>query len=143
MKRRAFISLLGGAAVWPVCAQAQQATVPVVGFLKRGIAEAVRAQPERISAGAEASGYVDGQNVTIEYRWAEGHYDRLPELAADLVRRHVAVIVANTPAAPVAKAATSTIPVVFLTGDDPVANGLVASLNRPDANLAGVGVTGP
>jgi putative tryptophan/tyrosine transport system substrate-binding protein len=141
--RRAFVATLGGAAaalLRPRAARAQQPALPVVGFLSPGSADSNGYTVDWTRRGLAEVGYVEGRNVTIEYRWAEGHYDRLPELAAELAHRRVDVIVAAGSDAPAlaAKAVTSTIPIVFQTGADPIADGLVASMNRPGGNVTGV-----
>jgi len=139
MRRREFITLIGSVAAWPLTARAQQLATPVIGFVNSASPQGYARPLAAFLKGLSETGYVDGQNVIIEYRWAEDHADRLPGLTADLVRRRVAVIVATTTqAALAAKAATTTVPIVFETASDPIRLGLVASLNRPGGNLTGV-----
>src|SRR6516165_3812118 len=140
IRRREFIAGLGSAAAWPVVARAQQPTLPVIGFLSAQSAEVdYKDVTVPFLQGLKETGFVDGQNMAVEYRYAENQYDRLPALAADLVRRRVAVIVGvPLDAALAAKAATTTIPIIFGAGGDPVAAALVASLNRPGANVTGI-----
>ena len=144
MKRREFIGLVSGAAAWPLAARAQQAGVPIVGYLGSGLPDDQVNLVDATLEGLKEAGYANGQNVRIEYRWSEGHYDRLPALAEELVKRPVALIIAAGGSDPgrAAKAATSTIPIVFITAADPVKAGLVAGLNRPEGNITGISMIG-
>ncbi len=138
LKRRKFMALIGGLAAWPIAATGQQSNVPVIGFINGSSATAYTAYVQAFIRGLAEAGYTAGENVAIEYRWAEGHYERIPEMVDELVRRRVAILAPNTPAAQATKRAAGNIPVVFLTGQDPVASGLVESLNRPGGNVTGV-----
>ncbi len=144
MRRRELLHVLGGALAWPLAARAEQAAAPVVGLVHAASASYFTQLAPSFAQGLKEAGYTEGQNVAIEYRWAEGHYDRLPALAAELVARKVAVIIAGggTTPAKAAKAATSTIPIVFISAADPVKAGLVGSLNRPGGNITGVSLIG-
>ena len=140
MRRRDFISILGSAAAWPLVARGQQAALPVIGYLHSASPEPYSFMMAAFRHGLAEAGYVDGQNVTIDYRWAEGQFDRLPALAAELVARRPAVLVAGggDVSAVAAKATTTTVPIVFTIGADPVGSGLVSNLSRPSGNLTGV-----
>jgi putative ABC transport system substrate-binding protein len=142
MRRREFIATLGGAVAWPLAARAQQPAMPVIGFLNSASPGPFALLLSAFHEGLKDGGYVEGKNVTVEYRWADGQYDRLPALAADLVRRRVTVIAATggTTTAQAAKAATTTVPILFIAGANPVGDGLVSSFNRPGGNVTGVSV---
>ena len=138
LKRRDFIAWLSVVATWPIAARGQPSGIPVIGFINGSSATAYAAFVQAFIRGLAETGHIVGENVAIEYRWAEGHYDRIPDMINDLVRRRVALLAPNTPAAHAAKRAAGNIPVVFFTGEDPVASGLVASLNRPGGIATGV-----
>src|SRR4051812_14618912 len=139
MRRREFIRILGGAIAWPLSVRAQQPPIPVIGFLNPlSLGPANEAFIAAFHEGLKDEGFVEGRNVAVEYRWAEGHLDRLPALAIDFVKRNVNVIVTTAGSELAAKNATNSIPIVFQTGGDPVAQGIVASLNRPGGNITGV-----
>jgi putative ABC transport system substrate-binding protein len=145
MRRRKFIALLGGTAAWPIAARAQQVPVPVIGFMGLETPDLYADRLDAFRQGLKETGFVEGQNVAVEFRWAQGQYDRYPEMAAELVRQQVAVIAATggEPSPQSAKAATQTIPIVFTGTGDPVRDGLVASLNRPGGNVTGITIFGP
>src|SRR5262245_4423550 len=138
IRRRKFLATLGGAAAWPLAARAQRASIPVIGFLDATTAADTVYRVSAFREGLKEAGFIDGHNVAIEFRWAENKFDRLPALAADLAQRQVAVIVGQNTAMRAARAATSTIPIVFVSGGDPIASGLVTNLSRPGGNLTGV-----
>ncbi len=138
MRRREFLGALGGSVAWPIAAPAQQPALPAIGFLRSTSSAGSAHLVTALGQGLREAGFVEGQNVAVEYRWADDRHDRLPALAAELVRRQVAVIVANGPSALAAKATTATTPIVFVMGSDPVRMGLVASFNRPGGNVTGV-----
>jgi putative ABC transport system substrate-binding protein len=136
--RRSFITLLGGTAAWPVVARGQQASIPVISFFNSGNQATNAKNLTKFRQGLKETGFVEGQNVAIEFRWADNQFDRLADLATDVIARRPAVIVSNTLAALRLKAATTTIPIVFTTGSDPVRDGLVISMSRPGGNITGV-----
>ena len=142
MRRREFLGMLGGAAAWPLMARAQQPTMPVIGFLHSHLPDTGGYRLRAVRQGLKETGYIEGQNVAVEYHSAGGDPDRLRSLVTDMIRRRVAAIAGNTVAMQAAKSATTTIPIVFFTGGDPVEAGLVASLNRPGGNITGISFLG-